>query len=208
MNPPPPSTVPPGWYPDPSGDRQWRVWTGTAWSQAVRPYGERVVATSLVESIPLINALHRLVRYGIVALFGGLGLVVSALAHWPHTHQPTPLWFAETATDAGLTLLVVATTLFAFAARELQGRWTPWALVPGLNVLVTSALVLRRLDVRSYELRLAMQAVLIALFVASAHRQPWLCVAPALVAFDQMLWTTSLVEQLCATAPVRTSSAP
>jgi hypothetical protein len=38
------SPIPPGWYPDPAGARQWRVWTGTTWSDATRPYGERVDA--------------------------------------------------------------------------------------------------------------------------------------------------------------------
>src|SRR5271155_4319368 len=63
--------VPSGWYPDPSGARQWRVWTGTQWSELTRPYGEVAPAPSIATDLSLIQALHRLVRYGAP----GLGVV-------------------------------------------------------------------------------------------------------------------------------------
>ncbi|HEV3213472.1 MAG TPA: DUF2510 domain-containing protein [Acidimicrobiales bacterium] len=34
-----PSVPPVGWYPDPSGDAQWRRWDGTSWGEATMPYG-------------------------------------------------------------------------------------------------------------------------------------------------------------------------
>lgn len=67
MSSPSPSTVPPGWYPDPSGERQWRVWTGMQWSDLTRPY-RASAATSVANDLALITALHRLVRYGIVGV--------------------------------------------------------------------------------------------------------------------------------------------
>ncbi|MEO9181652.1 MAG: DUF2510 domain-containing protein, partial [Acidimicrobiales bacterium] len=81
----PPTAPPPGWYPDPAGSRQWRVWTGLQWSSVTRSYGEPVAPRSLVADLPLIQALHRLVRYGIVGDYAGIGILVSILAHWPGT---------------------------------------------------------------------------------------------------------------------------
>jgi len=203
-----PGYVPPGWYPDPSGERAWRVWTGSAWSELTRPYGEPVVQVPLLPSLALIQALHRLRRYGIVAVLSGIGLIVSVLAHWPGTDQPTPLWFAVTATDTGVALVLIGTVLFAFAFRELVGHWTPLAFLPGLNMLATGALVFRRLGHRSPGLRVVTQALLIALFVANAHSQPWLGVALVIVAIDQMQWTSALVERLAGPATLPSSSAP
>ncbi len=187
---------PPGWYPDPSGQRQWRVWTGANWSELTRAYGTPIAAPRLVESLPLVNALHALVRYGVVSVFAGLGLLVSALAHWPGTHQPAPLWFAEAASDVGIALMLFGTVIFAVALRQLQGRWTIGALVPGLNVLVVSATVTKRLSGRSPLTRVLAEGILIALFAAGAHAQPWLSVALAVVAVGQIQWPSALLEQL------------
>lgn len=190
------NSPPPGWYPDPSGERQWRVWTGTIWSELTRPYGESVSAPKVVESLPLVNALHLLVRYGVVSVFAGLGLLVSSLAHWPGTHQPAPLWFTETASDLGIALMLFGTVIFAFTLRELQGRWSLAAFVPGVNVLAVSATVTQRLSGRSPLTRVVAEVVLIALFVAGAHAEPWLSVALALVAIGQVQWPSALLDQL------------
>src|SRR5580692_5309378 len=55
-----PYDVPPGWYPDPSGTRQWRVWTGTTWSEVTRSYGEddAVGAPRFTASLGLVLALR------------------------------------------------------------------------------------------------------------------------------------------------------
>lgn len=192
----PSSAVPPGWYPDPGGQRQWRVWTGTTWSELTRPYGEPVVLPPIVTSLPLIEALHRLLRYGIVAFLAGLGLVVNILAHWPGTARPVPLWFANTALDTGIGLLAIGSICFSFAVRELEGHWTIEAFVPGINVLVTGALVTQRLAGRSPLWRVLTETVLLALFIGQSHADPWLGVAPALVALDHMRWTSAFVERL------------
>lgn len=191
------NSPPPGWYPDPSGERQWRVWTGTTWSELTRPYGEVVSAPSFVDSLPLINALNLLVRFGIVSFYSGLGLVVSTLAHWPGTHQPTPLWFAEAASDFGVGLLVVGSVVFALALHELEGRWTPLAFIPGVNILAVDALVTVRLSAKSATRRVLADLVLLGLFVIEAHSQPWLAVALVVVAFGQLQWTAALVDELC-----------
>ena len=192
----PSNTIPPGWYPDPGGARQWRVWTGTTWSELTRPYGEPVVATPVAVSLPLIDALHRLLRYGIVAFFAGLGLVVNVLAHWPGTAKPTPFWFASTALELGIGLLLIGSLCFSFAARQLEGHWTIEAFLPGINVLVVSGLVTQRLGGRSPLWRVVTETVLLALFIGQSHTELWLGVAPALVTLDHMRWTSALVDRL------------
>ncbi len=198
-----PSTPPPGWYPDPAGDRQWRVWTGAQWSQLTRPYG-LLADGDLGSRLTLIQALHRLVRVGIVGLFAGLAIVVGVLAHWPGTAHPVTPTFALIALDAGLALLIIGTACFAFAGRELVGRWSPWTFVPGVNLMVVNALVTQRLGGRPGR-RVASESILIAIFIAQFHVQPWLCIAPAIVAVGQSSWTTSLIEHLSGPA---TGSSP
>lgn len=190
------NSPPPGWYPDPSGEQQWRVWTGAIWSELTRPYGERVAPTPLVDSLPLINALRLLVRFGIVAFFAGLGLVVSILAHWPGTHQPTPFWFAETASDIGVGLIVVGSVLFALALRELQGRWSAFAFIPGVNIFAVEAIVTSRLSAKSASARVIADVVLLALFIVGAHSESWLALALGLVALGQLQWTAALLDEL------------
>jgi hypothetical protein len=192
----PTSTIPPGWYPDPSGARMWRVWTGTNWSELTKPYGEPVVAPSVVSSLPLISALHRLVLYGIVAFFAGLGLVVNVLGHWPGSANPAPNWFAVAALDVGIGLLIVGSVSFSLAARELEGRWTLEGVIPGINMLVVSALVTQRLGGRSPAWRVGTEVVLLAVFITQSHSELWLGVAPALVTLDHMRWTTALLDRL------------
>jgi hypothetical protein len=200
----PSSAVPSGWYPDPSGARQWRVWTGSNWSELTKPYGEPVVVTPVTSSLALISALHRLVRYGIVAFFAGLGLVVNVLAHWPGTAHPTPVWFATSALDIGIGLLAVGSVCFSLAARELEGRWTIEGLVPGVNVLMVSGLITQRIGGRSPVWRVATEVVLLAVFIGQSHTQLWLGIAPALVTLDHMRWTSAFIDRL-AGSPVITA---
>ena len=192
-----PHTVPPGWYPDPSGARQWRVWTGNTWSELTRPYGEASGSVSIAASLELISALRRLTRFGILATFAGIGLLVNALAHWPRTHHPTPLWFAMTSTDVAIALLVIGWVAYALAVRELEGRWSLVAFIPGVNVFVTSALITQRLGAKSPVLLVLTELTFVAAFVAAYHLDPWLAVVLGLVTFSQMQWTLSLLDQVC-----------
>ena len=195
------TSVPPGWYPDPAGARQWRVWTGVQWSQVTRSYGDPVTTLartpmpSIVDDLSLIQALHRLVRFGIVGDFAGMAVIVSVVAHWPGTAHPTPQWFALTAIDVGIALVLVGTALFAVAAKELVGAWTPWAFLPGINLLVVNGLVTKRLGAKPVR-RVASEAVLMALFISQFHAEPWLAIAPVVVAVGQSQWTATLMENL------------
>ncbi len=203
-----PSQVPPGWYPDPGGERQWRVWTGTDWSTVTRPYGQLPPHEAQPIAIPLITSLHWLLRYGIVAFFAGTGIVTSTLAHWPGTHAPVPLWFAETAIDTGLALLVAGTALFALAMRELDGRWSLAALVPGYNVLATSDRVIQRIANKAVKRRVVTHVLLLALYITQSHSQPWLGVALVIVATDQVQWVQALLDQLVGPTAPSPSIAP
>jgi hypothetical protein len=187
--------VPSGWYPDPSGARQWRVWTGTQWSELTRPYGEVANPPSIVADLSLIQALHRLVRYGIAGNFAGISILVSVLAHWPGTAHPVSEWFAVAACNVAVALLIIGSACFAFAARELEGHWTPWALIPGVNLFAVNAVITKRLGGQPLR-RVGAEAVLMVLFVAQFHAEPWLGVAPVLVAVGQSQWTATLIEHL------------
>lgn len=199
--------TPPGWYPDPASERQWRVWTGDRWSELTRPYGPVDSPSNVGGDLELIKALYRLVRYGIVAVFTGLGVFVSVLAHWPGTAHPVTHTFAAIGIDAGLTLLVLGTASFALGARELEGRWTVWAVIPGVNIVVVNALITQRLGGRPLQ-RVGAEVVLLMLFVDRFHVQPWLCIAPVIAAVGQLVWTSSLIDQLSGSASLAPPVAP
>jgi hypothetical protein len=191
-----PYAVPPGWYPDPSGARQWRVWTGTTWSEVTRPYGENtVVAPRFAASLDLVLALRRVLTTGIVGVLGGLGLLVSVLAHWPGTAHPTPEWFAVAATGVACALLIVGSVVCAFGVKELEGRWSLEALIPGVNLFIASALVTRRLGSRRVW-RIVSELILLAFFVVSSRSDLWLCIGPVIVAYIESTWFNALIEQL------------
>ena len=167
--------APPGWYPDPGGERQWRVWTGTEWSDVTRPYDVDPATTTYATAPAYLR------RYGVVSLFAGLGLLVSVLAHWPGTAHPSPTWFAFAASDLAIGLLTLGSVLYALGARALLGRWTPAALVPGVNVMLVSGLLGERLEGRWPTRRVVSETIILVLFAAEAHAQAWLAIAPVLV---------------------------
>jgi hypothetical protein len=189
------STIPPGWYPDPAGARQWRVWTGTSWSDVTRPYGERVDAPRATNAFPLVLALRRVQNVGVVGILGGLGLLVSVLAHWPGTAHPAPEWFAVVATAAAAVLLALGTAVCAFGVKELEGHWSLAAFLPGMNLFVASALVNRRLGMRP-TWRIITEIVLLALFAASSRDDLWLCIGPVIVAYLELTWFSALIDRL------------
>jgi hypothetical protein len=171
------------------------VWTGSEWSSLTRPYGEVAPASNLVNDLPLIQALHRLVRYGIVGDFAGISILVSVLAHWPGTAHPVAEWFAVGACNVAVALVLIGSACFAFAARELEGRWTFWALVPGVNLFAVNAVVTKRLGGHPLR-RVGAEAVLMLIFVAQFHANVWLCIAPAVVAVGESQWITTLIDHL------------
>jgi len=190
-----PATVPPGWYPDPSGSRQWRVWTGTQWSEATRPYGESEEPTRFATDLVLAQSMRRVLRTGIVGVVGGLGLLVGALAHWTGTAQPAPRWFLLGALDVAVALLAVGSVVCAFGVKELKGRWSLEALVPGVNLFFASALVAKRLG-RNQSWRVLSEVILLVLFVLSLHTNLWLAIGPVIVAYIETTWFGALVDQL------------
>jgi len=202
-----PSIVPPGWYPDPAGNRAWRVWTGTQWSELTRPYGAPLEDASALEQLRLVQALRRLVHYGIVSVYAGLGVVVGVYAHWPGTAHPTTRAFAVITSDVAFALVALGTACFAFAARELEGRWSLWQVLPGVNLMGVNALVSNRLGVAGVR-RAISESVLLALYVAQFHAQPWLCVAPMILATGHATGTLSLIEQLVGSTSLGRSVAP
>jgi Protein of unknown function (DUF2510) len=187
--------IPPGWYPDPAGSRQWRVWTGTDWSEVTRPYGERVDVPRPPHAFSLVVALRRVQNIGIVGIVGGLGLLVSVLAHWPGTEHPAPEWFAILATCAAAALLALGTTVCAFGVKELEGRWSLAAFVPGMNLFVASALVNRRLGMRP-TWRIISEIVLLVVFAFSSRDELWLCAGPVIVAYLELTWFSALLDRL------------
>ncbi len=188
--------VPPGWYPDPSGQRRWRVWTGTQWSHVTRDYGRP--ATADVGrgdgAVALALALQRMLRVGVVGVVGGLSLMVNVLVHWPGTAHPTPQWFAVTASGLATALLTVGSFVSAETVRALRGRWTVDAVIPGINFLAVGALVAARLG-RTSHVRTAAEVVLLVIFTTSSRAAPWLDLAPVVVAFGRSAWLSVLLEQ-------------
>jgi hypothetical protein len=193
-----------GWYPDPSGERQWRWWTGQAWTASTISYGEPATPVSIASDIALIQALHRLVRYGIAMFFIGLAVLVSVQAHWPGSARPVSETFAVTLSNVAVALVLFGSVCFAFAARELEGRWNWWACIPVLNLFVVLSLVTRRLGGRPLQ-RVGADVLLLVLFVLQFHNEVWLCIAPVLLAVGESRWVAALIEKLLS-APSATSS--
>jgi hypothetical protein len=160
-----------------------------------RSYGPAPEAARVFEALPLINELNRVARYGVVGVLGGLGLYVSVLSHWPGSAHPVPTWFAASAMALALTLFFVGSATYAFAARELVGHWSLSALVPLVNVEVVNAQLAQRLGASSTR-RVVSDAVLLLIFVLQFHQDPWLGVAPVLVALGQSLWLRTYLEQI------------
>jgi hypothetical protein len=200
------SETPMGWYPDPAGERQWRWWTGAAWAASTISYGAPVAPMSIASDIALIQALHRLVRYGIAMFFIGLAVLVSVQAHWPGSAQPVSETFAVTLANAAVAFVLFGSVCFAFAARELEGNWTWWAFVPVLNLFVVLTLVTRRLGGRPVQ-RVGADVLLMLLFVLQFHNEMWLCIAPVILAVGESRWIAALIEKLLSAPSATTSPA-
>jgi len=136
--------TPAGWYPDPSGERQWRVWNGREWSSVTKPFARYSPLQVTPSPLDVRRALYLLQRYAIVACFGGLGLLLSTLAHWPGTSTPAPAPWASVAGIVAIGLLFSGSVVVASAVRALQGHWSLDAFIPGLNILSINVLIARR----------------------------------------------------------------
>ncbi|MGC8510920.1 MAG: hypothetical protein ACP5PB_08640 [Acidimicrobiales bacterium] len=189
-----PPSAPPGWYPDPEGGRQWRVWSGDRWSALTRSYGPRATAPSPVEALNALRALHRVRRSGVAATFAGLGLLVSILTHWPGSAHPLDANSALVGLDVALALVTWGAAATAVALRALRGRWGLVAVVPGLNTLALRATLARERDAASAPRLALTQGMAIALFTALAHTAPWLAILPAALALDHECAVTRALD--------------
>lgn len=204
------SQIPPGWYPDPSGARQWRVWNGTAWSDVTRPYGEHpspVASLSLdANGLTLVGALHRLTQFGILAYYAGFALLISLVAHWPGQPHPVSARFANATLGAGVGLTLIGAISFGVAVRALRGRWTLDAALPIINTFSASYLMSGRIGIARPSTRVIADAVITFGFVLLSPAQPWVGIALAGVAFSQLARTYVLSDQLLAPAVAATSA--
>lgn len=190
-----PNTVPSGWYPDPSGAPQWRVWTGSRWSELTKPYGPRPAGEEVLPTLRSIQAVHRVLRYGIVGFLGGFGVLVGTLGHLPHSAHPAPTSFYWVASALALALVLFGSLALGVAVSALNGKLTPVALVPGLNFLAFSALATKRLGGKPGR-RIASEALLLLIFATQLRHSPLYCLVLGMVALDQMRWTRVLLEKL------------
>ena len=187
--------APPGWYPDPDGERQWRVWTGERWSTLTHPYGPSAPIPSPVEALTVLRALHRVRRSGVAATFAGLGLLVSSLAYWPGRAHALGPRSAIIGLDVALALVTWGTVANAVALRALRGRWGLVTVAPGLNALALRATLALERDAPSARPLVAIQALAIALFAALAPRAPWLAIVPVALALDHQRAVARAFEQ-------------
>lgn len=202
--------VPAGWYPDPSGERQWRVWNGTDWSDVTRPYAARVEpvepATFGVKELEVLNTLRRLTQFGILSYYAGFGLLVSLIAHWPGNAEPVSSQFASATLGAAMGLALIGTISFAASVHALRGRWTLDAIIPVVNTFASSYWMSRRLGINNPAPRLFIDALITAGFVALVATQPWIGIALASVAFSQLARAYVVIDRLSGTASAATSA--
>lgn len=180
-----PTPVPPGWYPDPAGERRWRVWTGSQWSTTTRPFD--VVGETATTRVAETLAAHRLERYGVGGVCAGLGLAVSVAAHWPGTAHPMNATAATALMALALALAAVGTASYALFGRDLLGRWAWPLVVPAINVAAVSSLVTRRLGDPGPGRRALIDFMVATAYAALYRTYPVLAVVPALVAADLAL---------------------
>lgn len=144
---------PKGWYPDPTGAPQWRIWNGTTWSEHVR--GFSAPAPPLVSSLEAVRATALLERGGAASYFAGVGLLIDVAHHHAGLDARSPDLFAT------LVLLGSALTLFghvSFArASTLIATHDRWlAAVPVVNALMWAGWACER---ASYPLPIARRPV-------------------------------------------------
>ena len=167
---PSPTSVPAGWYPDPSGAPQWRVWNGREWSQITKGYGTAPARAAIITPVPspdILFVVRLLSRIGVPAFFAGYALVLGTLAHWA---DATTRW-SVAATTMGAGLMLIGYALAMVGVRSFQGHWSIDAFVPGLNILSINVLCAQRLGVRRIGSTPLFEG-LVLVVVAAAYRNP------------------------------------
>jgi hypothetical protein len=165
------SPLPAGWYPDPAGAPQWRVWNGREWSNVTKPYN----VTAPAEPIPLVLDVLTAVRYlrsvGIPVLFAGFALLISLLAHLPGTAQPLTNTWASAAFTVAIGAIAFGSILCGYLVRAIQGHWSVDAFIPIVNLLSVNVLVARALRLSSFGSPPLFEALLLGL-AGLAFRDP------------------------------------
>lgn len=204
------SQVPAGWYPDPSGERQWRVWNGAEWSTVTRPYAApsepASPSTFGVAELAMLNTLRRLTQFGVLAYYAGFALLVSVIVHWPGHAHPVSARFASATLGAAIGLLLIGAISFAASVHALRGRWTIDGVIPVWNTFAASYWMSRRLAIANPAPRLMVDALITVGFVALVGTQPWVGVALASVAFAQLARAYVLIDRLSGSASTATSA--
>jgi hypothetical protein len=124
---------PKGWYPDPTGAPQWRIWNGTTWSEHVRVFS--APAPPLVSSLEAVRATAVLERGGVVCFFAGFGLLIDATHHHAALTARSPDLYA-TIVLIGLALAFFGHVAFARAGAAIAPRDRWLAAVPLVNALL------------------------------------------------------------------------
>ena len=189
------NAIPPGWYPDPGGSREWRVWTGEEWSEVTRSYGDPARSSRFAGSFRLVQALRLVFTLGVVGVLGGLGLLVSVLA--PGPAPPIPLRGGLPCPRAVWPWRSCSSARWSVPSGSKSSRatWSPVAFLPGANLFVASALVTHRLG-RHQVWRIASEVMLLAIFTVASRNDLWLCLGPVIVAYVESTWFGALIERL------------
>lgn len=185
--------VPPGWYPDPSGEKQWRVWNGKEWSDITRAYVASS-ATSLL-SVDQIRVLYGLRRYGILSFFAGAGMILGLVHYWPGSLHPVPWWFSNFYVALGAALLFLGYASFTRAALQLEESTTISAFVPLVNIVFVTLLCQHRLQNPFLRRVVISEAFLFVIVAAGIGISPWLIIIPALLSAQHFYWTNVLLDR-------------
>lgn len=176
--------VPAGWYPDPSGEPQWRVWNGAAWTALIRPFGATPHRRPYTPAdLELARTLRWYARLGLPAWFLGFVALVNGLWYGPGAPHPLPLWLRSLLLGGGVVGLTFGTVVLAFTLRALEGRWSASAVCPGFNLLAVSSLLSQRLAMPVGR-RLLTLVVSLVLFAWRLRVMPVFAVLPGLAALD------------------------
>jgi len=185
-------SAPTGWYPDPSGERQWRRWDGE-WTSRVHPYDH---AANSVADLSLLRALRAQYLYGAASFFAGAGLVLGMVHHWPGTKHPVSLDVATTLTTIGGALLVLGYAHYVRLALALDRRHSLSCWLPIENVLLVTTLLLHRLDNQRVRRTVLAEALLMALLVFAGGPFAWLFVIAPLLALQHVTLTRVVFDHL------------
>ena len=99
-----------------------------------------------------------------------------------------------------IAMFIIGTLCFAFALKELEGKWTVTSFIPLVNVMVTSSLIAERLGAKGLRRAFA-ETILIALYIVQSKTQPWIIVALIVATYDNLRWTYGLYDKLMDSRP-------